>query len=216
MSTFAEKQAERKAAAAAKLASFDRQAAIAAHVPGHIIDRIEFVHLHGRGPVITFKADTLADAMEILDAFEPAKYYYLTGGTFGHVNPRQYIKPRDWESAKEEMEFCAPYIEAASGTGWTECKVKMFTLLDGFKMCTISIDIAKPGADWVPFQRLEINPATGRTRKNRYWCDVRMISECKRVTWSAGGADCARVTRHFTDLEMWRQFAERENRSEAA
>ncbi len=213
--SYKENHANRKEAAAARLAEFDREEAIAAHVPEAIREQIEWVHLHGRGPNITFKADTLADALPFLEAFEPETYFYLTGGTFGHVNPRQYIKPRDWESAKEEMEFCAPYIEAASGGGWSECKIHMFTLLDGVKMAKISVSIETPGADWVPHMRRNINPRTGRNAPG-YWRDIRGISECKLVTWSAGGEEAARVTRHFTDLEMWRQFAERETKGEEA
>ncbi len=208
MTTFAERHEARTRKLESDLLEHGSNLARAQRVPASVRDQIRHVHNHYKGPHFTFEVDTLADALPILEAFEPVTYYYLTGGTFGHINPREWIKDRDWEGAKEETEFCAPYMVAASGKGWQECKIVVFIRL-GEELAKVSIAINHPAPSWVPVMTLKCDDL-GRAMPGRYQKHVCGIGETQLVQWASGSPDAARVTRHWHDAAMWQQFVERQ------
>ncbi len=177
----------------AKLAEAARQNTIADTLPIYP----HRIHTPSSGaPWVTYKAKTLAEALQILKAYTLLPWV-IAKGTFTTLGIREDIDTERYKYDRfTEIEDGAPYFECQQGVGYDTNTMVFFTQVEGTTLA-IHIDI-----DHLPFgPRLVLLDRNARlSDHNKYrkdYCESMIAADI--LKWGYGD-DCVKATYWFRDL----------------
>jgi hypothetical protein len=153
------------------------------------------IHITGTfGAWISYEATNLEEALSIIERFDIMTAYMLKG-TFTTINPRELIKAKDWEAAREEWAFVAPYVDLEKMKGYnTRANIRFFTQIEG-QIMRISIEVQRNPwqiASDVQYMRGEPIKATHTPPQ--------ALTYDERIKWASGSLDSAHFTFLYGDI----------------
>jgi len=194
---------ELKAKHAREIAELEREHEILALLPVKP-DRVMF---HSGKPHIYHKAETLAEAVAILDSYETEPFVQLDG-TFLHHKPLDWISERDQDSAKSVTDCAGALLTIGGGRGFgPDAKITKWARLQNGTTAEVQVSLGVyPCGEGFParwrVQSRVIYDLHGNVTKAEHTPPT-IVADLPMAKWGTGSPDSYRFSWVWCEQETF-------------